>query len=211
VCALRRENRVGSIQPPCTAAKGMYLVGARKQELPGATLLGNAVDVAWKRNGGEYAWSFLRIGRVFGISSTKRRCRGCIGCEQATAKRDGRPKNASTGTGLSDVDISYDQSSCWQKFAAVPEEISSVRCREDPQSAAAWWLRSVRAAPETRSGSRPRSSLLAAPWLPEVRGKWFDFRWGGTFGFGFCGAGDPRWFWRLAALCRGRRVASQSG
>jgi hypothetical protein len=24
---------------PCTAAKGMYLVGARKQELPGATLL----------------------------------------------------------------------------------------------------------------------------------------------------------------------------
>jgi hypothetical protein len=25
---------------PCTAAKGMYLVGARKQELPGATLLG---------------------------------------------------------------------------------------------------------------------------------------------------------------------------
>src|SRR5947208_286120 len=27
----------------------MYLVGARKQELPGATLLGNAVDVTWKR------------------------------------------------------------------------------------------------------------------------------------------------------------------
>ena len=25
---------------PCTAAKGMYLVGVRKQELPGATLLG---------------------------------------------------------------------------------------------------------------------------------------------------------------------------
>ena len=25
---------------PCTAAKGMYLVGARKQELPGAKLLG---------------------------------------------------------------------------------------------------------------------------------------------------------------------------
>ena len=110
----------------------MYLVGARKQELPGATLLGNAVDVTWKRNGGEHAWSFLRISRVFDISSTKRRCRGCIGCEQTAAKRDGRPKNASTGTGLSDVDISYDQSSRWQKFAAVPEEISSARCREKP-------------------------------------------------------------------------------
>jgi hypothetical protein len=81
----------------------MYLVGARKQELPGATLLGNAV-----RNGGEHAWSFLRIGRVFDISSTKRRCPGCIGCEQTAAQRDGRPKNASTDTGLSDVDISYD-------------------------------------------------------------------------------------------------------
>jgi hypothetical protein len=108
---------------PCTAAKGMYLVGARKQELPGATLLGNAVDVTWKRNGGEHAWSFLRISRVFDISSTKRRCPGCIGCEQTAAKGDGRPKNASTGTGLSDVDISHDQSSRWQKFAAVSEEI----------------------------------------------------------------------------------------
>jgi hypothetical protein len=115
---------------PCTAAKGMYLVGARKQELPGATLPGNAVDVIWKRNGDEYAWSFLRLSRVLDTSSTKRRCRGCIGCEQTAAKRDGRPKNASTGTGLSDVDISYDQSSRWQKFAAVPEEISSARCRE---------------------------------------------------------------------------------
>ena len=55
MCALWRENRVGSIQPPCTAAKGMYLVGARKQELPCATLLGNAVDVIWKRSGDEYA------------------------------------------------------------------------------------------------------------------------------------------------------------
>ena len=71
---------------PCTAAKGMYLVGARKQELPGATLLGNAVDVIWKRNGDEHAWSFLRISRVFDISSTKRRCPGCIGCEQTAAK-----------------------------------------------------------------------------------------------------------------------------
>jgi len=137
VRALRRENRVGSIRPPCNAAKGMYLVGARKQELFGATLLGNAVDVTWKRNGGEHAWSFLRISRVFDISSTKRRRPGCIGCEQTAAKR-GRSKNASTGTGLSDVDIPYDQSSRWQKFATVPQEISSVRCREKLQPAAAW-------------------------------------------------------------------------
>jgi hypothetical protein len=60
---------------------------------------------------------------VFDISRTKRRCPGCIGCEQTAAKGDGRPKNASTGTGLSDVDISHDQSSRWQKFAAVSEEI----------------------------------------------------------------------------------------
>jgi hypothetical protein len=108
---------------PCTAAKGMYLVGVRKQELPGATLLGNAVDVIWKRNGGEHAWSFLRISRVFDLSSTKRRCPGCIGCEQTAAKRDGGQKNASADTGLSNVDISYDQSSRWQKLAAVPDEI----------------------------------------------------------------------------------------
>ena len=95
-------------------------------------LLGNAVDLTWKRNGGEHAWSFLRISRVFDASSTRRRCRGYIGCEQIAAKRDGRPKNASTDTGLSDVDISHDQSSRGQKFAAVPEEISSARCREKP-------------------------------------------------------------------------------
>ena len=71
----------------------------------------DAVDVTWKPNGGEHAWSFLRISRVFDISSTKRRCPGCIGCDQTAAKRDGRPKNASTDTGLSNVDISYDQSS----------------------------------------------------------------------------------------------------
>ena len=122
---------------PCTAAKGMYLVGARKQELPGATLLGNAVDVTWKRNGGEYAWSFLRISRVFDISSTKRRRSGCIGCEQTAAKRDGRPKNASTDTGLSDVDISYDQSPRWQKLAAVPEEIFEREVQKKPTATGA--------------------------------------------------------------------------
>jgi len=83
----------------------------------------DAADVTSKRNGGEHAWSFLWISRVFDISSTKRRCPGCIGCDQTAAKRDGRPKNASTDTGLSDVGISYDQSSRWQKLAAVPEEI----------------------------------------------------------------------------------------
>jgi hypothetical protein len=39
------------------------------------------------------------------------------------AESDGRPKNPSTNTGLSDVGISYDQSSRWQKRAAVSEEI----------------------------------------------------------------------------------------
>jgi hypothetical protein len=115
----------------------------------------DAVDVTWKRNGGEYAWSFLRISRVFGMSSTKRRCRGCIGCEQTAAKRDGRPKNASMGTGLSDVDIPYDQSSRWQKFAAVPEEISSARCREKPTV-----CRLV--TPISQSCSRKRTSAAAA-------------------------------------------------
>ena len=109
-----------------------------------------------KRNGGGYAWSFLRISRAFGISSTKRRCRGCIGCEQTAAKRDGRPKNASTGTGLSDVDISYDQSSRWQKFAAVPEEISSARCREKPA------VCRCQVTPISQSCSRKRTSAAAA-------------------------------------------------
>ena len=39
------------------------------------------------------------------------------------AESDGRPKNPSTNTGLSDVGISYDQSSGRQKRAAVSEEI----------------------------------------------------------------------------------------
>ena len=39
------------------------------------------------------------------------------------AESDGRPKIASTNTGLSDVGISYDQSSRWQKREALSEEI----------------------------------------------------------------------------------------
>jgi hypothetical protein len=50
LCA-RSDEKTRWLNPaPCTAAKGMYLVGARKQEIPGATLLGNAVDVPWKWN-----------------------------------------------------------------------------------------------------------------------------------------------------------------
>jgi hypothetical protein len=96
------------------------------------------------RSGGEHGWSFFRTDRVSDISSTKRRCPVCICSQQierdttkpgvrwpwngpAVAEReaegDGRPKKASTDTRLSDVGISYDQSSPRQKLAAVPEEI----------------------------------------------------------------------------------------
>ena len=163
MCARSGEKTRWLNPAPCTAAKGMYLVGARKQELPGATLLGNAADVTRKRNGGEHAWSFLRISRVFGLSSTKPRCRGCIGCEQTAARRDGRPKNASTGTGLSDVDIPYDQPSRGQKFATLPEEISSARCRE--RSAVCRRL----VTPISQGCSRKRTSA-AATGMP-ARGK----------------------------------------
>ena len=95
---------------------------------------GDAVDVTWKRNGGEHAWSFLRISRVPDISRTECRCPGCIGCEQSAAKRAGRPKNASTDAGLSDGDISRDQSSRWQKFAAIPEEIFEREVQRKTQS-----------------------------------------------------------------------------
>ena len=126
MCALRRENALAQSSPLYRSQGHVSRRGAQARiALRNAPR--DAVDVTWKRNGGEHAWSFLRISRVFGMSSTKRRCRGCIGCEQTAAKRDGRPKNASMGTGLSDVNISYDQSSRWQKFAAVPEEISSTR------------------------------------------------------------------------------------
>ena len=84
-----------------------------------------------KRDGGEHAWSFLRISRVFNISSNKRGYPSCIGCEQSAAKRDGRPKKASTDAGLSDVGISYDQFSRWQKLAAVPEEIFERQMQDE--------------------------------------------------------------------------------
>jgi hypothetical protein len=67
---------------------------------------------------------------VFDISSTKRGCPGCIGCEQTAAKRDERSKSTSTATGLSVLDISYDQSPRWQKLAAIPEEIFEHEAHE---------------------------------------------------------------------------------
>jgi hypothetical protein len=51
---------------------------------------------------------------------------------------------------------------------------------------------------------------LPLPGFLKFEGKPFGLGLGGTFHFVFCGAGDAP-FWRLAALCRGRRVASRSG
>jgi hypothetical protein len=122
VRALRRENRVGSIQPPAPQPRACTSSG-RASKIAWRNPPRDAVDVTCKRNGGEHAWPFLRISRVLDISSAKRRCPRCIGCERTRAKRDGRPKNSSTDTGLSDVDISCDQSSHRQKLAAISEEI----------------------------------------------------------------------------------------
>jgi hypothetical protein len=132
LCARSGEKTALAQSSPLYRSQGHVSRRGAQARIAWRNALRDAVDVTWKLNGDEYAWSFLRISRAFGISSAKRRFRGCIGCEQTAAKRDGRPKNASTGTGLSDVDISYDQSSRWQKLAAVPEEISSARCREKP-------------------------------------------------------------------------------
>jgi hypothetical protein len=100
--------------------------------------------VICKRNGGEYAWSFFRIDQRLVCQASKRRSPVCIGCEPTArdtaksrdrwrwagpavaggdAESEERPKKASTDTRLSDVGISYDQSSRWQKLAALPEEI----------------------------------------------------------------------------------------
>ena len=109
------SNEKNALAHPVPHSQGHVLVGARKQALPGVMLLGalEAVDVTWKWNGGEHARSFLRISGVFDISSTKSRCRGCFGYEQTAAKRSRRSENASTDTRLSNVGISYDQSSRW--------------------------------------------------------------------------------------------------
>jgi hypothetical protein len=100
--------------------------------------------VICKRKGGEYAWSSFRINQRLVYQASKRRSPVCIGCEQTArdtakardrwrwagpavaggdAESEERPKKASTDTRLSDVGISYDQSSGWQKLAAAPEEI----------------------------------------------------------------------------------------
>jgi hypothetical protein len=159
LCARSGEKTALAQSSPLYRSQGHVSRRGAQARIAWRNALRDAVDVTWKRNGDEYAWSFLRISRAFGISSAKRRCRGCIGCEQTAAKRDGRPKNASTGTGLSDVDISYDQSSRWQKFAAVPEEISSARCREKPTKPAVC-RRLV--TPISQSCSRKRTSAAPA-------------------------------------------------
>ena len=112
MCALRRENALAQSSP---LYRSQGHISRRSAQ-------------AESRNGGEHAWSFVRISRAFDLSSSP----GCIGREQTDDKRAGRPKNASTGPGLSDVDISCNQPSRRQKFATVPEEISSARCREKP-------------------------------------------------------------------------------
>ena len=106
---------------------------------------------------------------MFNISSTKRRCPSCIGCEQSAAKRDGRPKKASTDAGLSDVGISFDQFSRWQKLAAVPEEIFERQMQDKthmPTIAAIYpatpWAAMTRSSLAARCGRSICS--MAMPW-----------------------------------------------
>ena len=119
---------------PCTASQRHVSRRGAQARIALRNAPRDAVDVTWKRNGGEHAWSLLRISRVSDKSSTDCRCPGCIGREQTAAKRAGRPKNASTDAGLSDVDISHDQSSRWQKFAEIPEEIFEREVQRKTQS-----------------------------------------------------------------------------
>jgi len=151
VCALRRENALAQSSPPVPQPRACISSGRASKNCPAQRSSGRCgcdLEAGTAVN--------MRISRVFDISSTKRRCRGCIGCEHTADRRAGPPKNASTGTGLSDVDISCDQSSRWQKFAAVPEEISSARCREKPTVC----RRLV--TPISQSCSRKRTSAAAA-------------------------------------------------
>jgi hypothetical protein len=124
----------------------------------------DAVDVTWKRNGGEHAWPFFWTGRGFDISSTKCRCRGCIGREQTADKRDRRPKNASTDPGLSDVDIPDDQSSRWQKLAAVPEETFEREARGKTRSL----FRLVNSLRSEVIGAKASRAALIAPYHNRV-------------------------------------------
>ena len=62
MCALRRENALAQSSP---LYRSQGHVSRRSAQ-------------AESRNGGEHAWSFVRIGRVFDIFRTKRRCWGCI-------------------------------------------------------------------------------------------------------------------------------------
>lgn len=124
MCARSGEKTALAQSSPLHHSQGHVSRRGAQARIAWRNAPGDAVDVTCKRNGGEHAWSLFRIGRALDISSTKRRCECCIGREQTAAKRDGRPKNAATDTGLSDVDVSYDQSSRWQKLAAIPAEKS---------------------------------------------------------------------------------------
>jgi hypothetical protein len=93
LCARSGEKALAQ-SSPCTSAKGIQSRQGAQARIAWRKAPRDAVDVTCKRNGGEHAWSFLRISRVFNISSTKRGCPNCLGCEQPAAKRDGRPKKA---------------------------------------------------------------------------------------------------------------------
>ena len=131
MCARSGEKTALAQSSPLHRSQGHLSRRGAQARIAWGSALQDAVDLTCKRNGGEHARSLSRISRALD-TSTKRRCACCIGCAETAARRDGRPKNASTDTGLSDVDISYDQSSRRQKFAAVPEETSNALCREKP-------------------------------------------------------------------------------
>jgi hypothetical protein len=122
LCARSGEKTALAQSSPLHRSQGHLSRRGAQARIAWGSALQDAVDLTCKRNGGEHARSLSRISRALD-TSTKRRCACCIGCAETAARRDGRPKNASTDTGLSDVDISYDQSSRGQKLAALPEVI----------------------------------------------------------------------------------------
>jgi len=87
-------------------------------------------------------------------------------------------KNASTDTGLSDVGISYDQSSRRQKLAAVPEEIFERQVQDKIHMPTTAGL--IRAAAERGHAGAPdqhscgfgaaRRRPVASGWMPPGRG-----------------------------------------
>ena len=109
---------------PCTAAKGMYLVGARKHELPQRS--SGAVDVTWKRNGGEHARSFVRISRVF-ISSTK-----CVVARVASAANRPPPNATGGQKTLPMWTFLAINPRAGRNSRRYPRKFSSARCKTKP-------------------------------------------------------------------------------